>query len=196
LIMKLFMKTAIATAALAFAAQTHAAIIYNVNQTIGTGSVVGTVQTSGTIGALAVADFTAWNLELTGGAGPSFTITNLNSSVFIVGGNATATASNILFNYDTGANNYLLFQQIFLNGLTYWCNTSPGGAGCGGSVESVNALVSGSQQIAPRTGNLVIASVAIPGGVPEPANWALMLAGFGVVGAALRRRARVAVAFS
>jgi Domain of unknown function (DUF4082)/PEP-CTERM motif len=37
---------------------------------------------------------------------------------------------------------------------------------------------------------------AASGAVPEPANWALMLAGFGVVGAALRRRHRVAVAFS
>jgi PEP-CTERM motif len=27
----------------------------------------------------------------------------------------------------------------------------------------------------------------IPGGVPEPASWALMLGGFGLTGAALRR---------
>ena len=27
-----------------------------------------------------------------------------------------------------------------------------------------------------------------PGGVPEPASWALMIAGFGLAGAALRRR--------
>lgn len=29
---------------------------------------------------------------------------------------------------------------------------------------------------------------AAPGGVPEPASWAMMLSGFGMVGTALRRR--------
>jgi hypothetical protein len=37
------------------------------------------------------------------------------------------------------------------------------------------------------SGNLVIASVASVGGVPEPAAWALMISGFGLAGAALRR---------
>jgi hypothetical protein len=36
--------------------------------------------------------------------------------------------------------------------------------------------------------------VSASGGVPEPASWALMIAGFGGVGAALRRRARVVIA--
>ncbi len=34
------------------------------------------------------------------------------------------------------------------------------------------------------------------GTVPEPATWALMLAGFGIVGSALRRRNRLAVSFA
>jgi PEP-CTERM motif len=34
------------------------------------------------------------------------------------------------------------------------------------------------------------------GGVPEPASWALMLAGFGLVGAAMRRRTNIALAFA
>jgi len=33
-------------------------------------------------------------------------------------------------------------------------------------------------------------SVTAPGGVPEPASWALMIAGFGLAGATLRRRQR------
>ena len=32
-----------------------------------------------------------------------------------------------------------------------------------------------------------------PGGVPEPATWAMMLAGFGLTGATLRRRGAMAV---
>jgi hypothetical protein len=31
---------------------------------------------------------------------------------------------------------------------------------------------------------------AIPGGVPEPASWAMLIAGFGLTGAAMRRRSR------
>jgi hypothetical protein len=33
-------------------------------------------------------------------------------------------------------------------------------------------------------------------GIPEPAAWAMMLAGFGLVGAAMRRRQKVAVSFA
>ena len=35
-----------------------------------------------------------------------------------------------------------------------------------------------------------------PGGVPEPAAWAMMLAGFGLVGGAMRRREKMAVTFA
>lgn len=39
----------------------------------------------------------------------------------------------------------------------------------------------------------VVLTVATPGGVPEPASWALMIAGFGLVGATVRRRLSIAV---
>lgn len=35
---------------------------------------------------------------------------------------------------------------------------------------------------------LNVSSVAVPGGVPEPAAWAMLIIGFGLVGAAARRR--------
>ena len=38
------------------------------------------------------------------------------------------------------------------------------------------------------------AFVGPPGGVPEPASWALMISGFGVAGSMLRRRRAVATA--
>ena len=43
-------------------------------------------------------------------------------------------------------------------------------------------------------GNFRISSVA--GAVPEPASWALMIGGFGMVGVAARRRARVTVTYA
>ena len=39
-----------------------------------------------------------------------------------------------------------------------------------------------------------VSLVSLPGGVPEPASWALMIGGFGLAGAALRRRRAVVVA--
>ena len=46
-----------------------------------------------------------------------------------------------------------------------------------------------------RFQNMSFESVAIGGAVPEVATWAMMLAGFGLVGMAARRRHRVAVSF-
>ncbi len=42
--------------------------------------------------------------------------------------------------------------------------------------------------------NVVVNAVPAIGGVPEPASWALLIAGFGLTGAALRRRRALAVA--
>jgi hypothetical protein len=46
-----------------------------------------------------------------------------------------------------------------------------------------------------RFQNMSYNSVAV-GAIPEAATWAMMLAGFGIVGAAMRRRQRVSVSFA
>ena len=43
--------------------------------------------------------------------------------------------------------------------------------------------------------NVSVEFLSGPSGVPEPASWALMLAGFGGVGAAARRRAKLTVSY-
>lgn len=45
-------------------------------------------------------------------------------------------------------------------------------------------------------GATITATTAIPAAVPEPATWAMMIGGFGVIGAAARRRRRTAVSFA
>ena len=42
----------------------------------------------------------------------------------------------------------------------------------------------------------VVRVTNLAGAVPEPASWALMIGGFGVVGASMRRRARTSVRFA
>ena len=41
-----------------------------------------------------------------------------------------------------------------------------------------------------------IRQIAAPGAVPEPASWAMMIAGFGLTGGAMRRRPRASLRFS
>ncbi len=44
--------------------------------------------------------------------------------------------------------------------------------------------------------NVGTGPIVTPGGVPEPAAWAMMLAGFGLVGGAMRRRQKVSVSYA
>ncbi len=45
-------------------------------------------------------------------------------------------------------------------------------------------------------GTLAFTYTPLAGAVPEPASWALMIAGFGLVGGAMRRRQRVSVSYA
>ena len=45
-------------------------------------------------------------------------------------------------------------------------------------------------------GAITVPGAVVPGAVPEPATWGLMLAGFGIVGGAMRRRQRTSVSFA
>jgi len=193
---------AAAVALAAAAPSAEASITYTVNQTIGSGSVTGTITTDGAVGALSQADFLSWNLLLTGAGGATFNLTEGGSGVEVGNisdpfnpnaGNAdlTADAQNIYFNYDGVDGGYLGFQELpFYGGQQYWCNAAHGNEfDCSQGKSVVPVLFSNpSSQYAAAAGNQVIASVAATGGVPEPAAWALMVLGFGGLGAVLRRR--------
>jgi len=56
-----------------------------------------------------------------------------------------------------------------------------------GSQVSVFSIYDGAQPLA--YGQLYATDLVVTGGVPEPAAWSLLIAGFAAVGAALRRRA-------
>ena len=77
------------------------------------------------------------------------------------------------------------------DGLNSTCPnpTSPGPAG----KTYINCVVFSPTTFAPPTFNNGVLTFA-PGGAPEPASWALMILGFGALGATLRRRRSVVAA--
>lgn len=171
--------------ALAGTSATAATIIYNVNQSIGLGSVVGTIQTNGTIGTLAQSDVTAFDLTVNG-LGASVVLTQADSVIVNTGSNFSATAGNLFFDY-SGPSGFLLFQfGSFGTGMKYFCNSSVADTCFQGASAIPESFNSPSAQVEGRVGNQILASAS--GAVPEPASWALMIGGFGLVGAALRRR--------
>ena len=180
-----------------------APIIYTVNQVIGAGGVTGTITTDGTVGTLAAVNITAWNLLLTGNSGATFNLVNGSSGVEVGNisdpfnpnaGNAdlTADATNIYFNYSGTDGGYLGFQTLpFYGGQNYWCNASfNNNFDCAQGKSVVPVLFSSPTSIyQAATGNQIIASVVgTNGGVPEPATWAMMVIGIGVIGATMRRQ--------
>lgn len=151
-----------------------APITYGVDQIIGSGSVVGTVTTDGTLGPLAQYHFTAWNLTLQG-IGASFVLTQANSVHYGTDVGITATSSNIYFDFNN-PNALLVFQDGQSSGSQYWCNAGSSSSACyQGKSDVPQYYTSPSAQIFPATGNQIIATVAA---VPEPATWALICLGF------------------
>ncbi|QYE33386.1 PEPxxWA-CTERM sorting domain-containing protein (plasmid) [Polymorphobacter sp. PAMC 29334] len=164
---------------------TAAPISYNVNQIIGLGSVVGTIETNGSFGTLTQSDIVGFDLVVSG-PGASVELTQADSVVRTTGSDFGASASNLFFDY-SGASGYLLFQQSsFGTGMKYYCNASVFDTCFEGASAVPEAFNNASAQVEPRTGNQVIASAA--GMVPEPASWTLMIGGFGMVGGCMRRR--------
>jgi hypothetical protein len=179
----------------------RADIQYNVNLSIGTGTVTGTITTDGNTGTLGLSDFTDWNLTIKDGVvtanltGPS---SGNNSTVSLNGSAVSATASNILFDFSSPAssNAYFFFENV-VGPVNFVCF---GGGGAGGySANCANGqagnveafeLNGGDNQSVLLTGNLPIATAA-PAATPEPSS--LLLFGSGVLGliGAVRRKMRV-----
>jgi len=185
-----------AIALLAFAATAaSAATTYVASRDVGSGFLNLSITTDDTLGVLATANILDWDITVTNGLdtfrlqGPG----GLNNSQRRVEGSAlTATASDLLFDFSSNVFQAFLVQTPDLgSGLQGWCVgtrrtcSEP-------AVEAIIADTSGTITVTPRTGNQIIASVAGPLGVPEPTTWALMIGGFGMAGAALRSRRRIA----
>ena len=177
-------------------------ITYLVDQTIGNGGVTGTITTDGTIGTLDISQFVAWDLTITGTGGSgleSYNLTNANSVVLNYGtegeygpysDDVTATAQHIYFNFSGSDAGYLGFQSGgAYTGDHYWCSaTGNQGYDCRAGGQTVTPVYysDSSTQFQSFSGNQIIATAAIP----ELATWAMMLAGFAMLGATTFGRSR------
>jgi hypothetical protein len=101
------------------------ATVYNVNETIDGGSVIGTITTDGATGTIDPSDFVAWDL-VSSGPGSTVTIANTDSGavVFGQGTDITADAMHVSFDFSASDNGFLVFQDGTGLGQHYWCVNS------------------------------------------------------------------------
>ena len=167
------------------AAVPASATTYVGTRAIGVNNVDLSITTDDTIGDLSAANILDWTIAVTGFN--DFTLfgpASGNNSTYS-GGFFTATATDLLFNFDQPPSS-LRFQATAFDYGFYCLN-------CFGNTESLgdgfgfygNVNRQGIVSIAQAQGGI--------GAVPEPATWALLILGFGMVGAAMRRRHSVAV---
>lgn len=170
----------VAVSALAMIASTSAsAAVYNFNFS-GTGLFFGEpLVGSGTLTTNGVSQVSSLN---------GYTYQTITGITGTFNGSAITGLANV-----TGSNNlFYLTGPFFVDGNGLGFSTAAGSA--------VNLFVTTDTAYRVNAGGLstgfVTASAsAATAAVPEPATWAMMIGGFGVIGAAARRRRRMTVSF-
>ncbi len=155
-----------------------------VNRTIGGASVTGTITADNTIGVIQQRNITDFSLTFDGSAG-SLTVNKATGTTIVVGSALVASATEMTFDYSSPANGFILGMNDFTAFLwsvsvdiVHWRD------------KGVTKIVyNGAAFVQPLTGVQAFAAVATAD-VPKPATWGMMIAGFGVMGAALRTRRR------
>lgn len=169
-------------------------ITYDVNQTIGAGSLTGTITTDGTIGTLALGPTTApnildWNLSMSDGTN---TVDMTPSNSFAGGGNSglVASATDLTFDFIPGYGIPGELENFYIQGDTtgqlcytgWYSNCGPHGTP-GISTYAVGG--SGTLLLdAPMSGTQVIATVA----APEPGSAMLSLPMIGLFAWGMRKK--------
>jgi hypothetical protein len=171
-------------------AGTSWATLYQLNDTVGAGSVTGTIGTDGHLGILAMADITSWDLLLSDGSNTFHLTGPSGNSNFLFSGSGnsfTATANGLFFNFSntTGPGDYVDFIASPVVGVgDYLCLQDTNGKCSSNPSDFVVEVNPDSRQIMPEVGVVQIATA-----VPEPASIALLIAGLAWLGFFRRRKA-------
>jgi hypothetical protein len=177
--------------ALALVSTTPAeAATYYLNRTIANGTAIGSITTDGTIGTLTNSNITGFSFELSL-LGFTRTFTKTGAEYSIVGDALSATASSLLFDFSKTDNSYVLFSSGGSFMPNVYC-LQANGACIDNAGPGEGLLVYNVSTRTPRAGNIEFANASAA--VPEPATWGMMLLGFGMVGAGMRRRKLALVA--
>jgi hypothetical protein len=174
---------------LLFAASTaHANIIYQVNRSIGAGSLTGHIETNGTLGALTTADFVDWSLTLVSpdinGGAPSTIVDGSNPFLLSSPDVLSATGTELRFDFSINA----FFYALTSTG-DFWCLAGGGNVGCFEPGEVIGYSDSNGEASAVVAHQGIVAfGTAAATAVPLPASWALITIALGAL-AAQRRRA-------
>jgi hypothetical protein len=151
-------------------------ITYDVDQTVGIGSVTGFIETDGTIGVLGVSNILNWNLLLNDGSttfdllGP---LSGSNSQFGVSGSELSASTTEMFFDF-SGAGWAMFQAPTLFTGFDLWC--TQGTIQCTGSTGTGEVLAtSGGNQFTGLSGTQVIAS-----SVPEPSVFSLLGLGMAV----------------
>lgn len=165
-----------------------------------TSSVSLSFTTDGTIGTITAPHIITYDILITQGSS-SAELTPMNSSPDFYGigdGNLTATSSGLYFLFDNSPNGVLIFDQR-LRGPFFCLQNIACTNNTGAQIQAdmdIDSPYGGSPFIS-VSGNVLIASaVSGEGAVPEISTWAMMLAGMGLVGFAMRRHQNVSVSYA
>lgn len=175
---------------LALAAAPASAIVYGVDVGNSTLGAVGFIETDGTIGVISQSNIVDWAFILTDNGSNFFLDGPSNSELLLTGTGMTATSTGLFFNFS--APGFALFQNpVIGSSINFICFA---GSFCGGEANRISITVDTFGDGIPQQGTVQIGFAGGGGVIPEPATWALMIAGFGLVGSALRRRLPVIAA--
>ena len=170
-------------------------ITYDVNWTVGSGTLTGEITTDGTLGAFNNRlQITGFDLTVNDSVNSVEISSATGSGVAFFGSAAALTGSATNLTYDFGPGpDILLFQyDIDGNGGTFACFSQTANCTGTGSGISIGAGSNGDQfaniQYLPLTGPHVIATVVAA--TPEPSTMVLIGAGFGLLGFTKYRKNR------
>jgi hypothetical protein len=169
-------------------------ITYDVDQTVGAGSVTGFIETNGTPGVLSSGDILDWNLTLNDGTtifdllGP---LSGSNSQLDLQGSDLSATATQLLFNFNDTSEGFVLFQAPNTGSKQdFWCPADADTVNTCANEPSGEALQispTGTLQFSSLSGTAVVIASVSTSVVPEPSSIPFAVAGlFGILVAGRR----------